>query len=74
VSFLSERLRTWWVTLISAMDSVVHVGDAVLAFEDAGAFQLDLFGREAVEQSASLTEQDGDDVELDLVEGARGEC
>ncbi|MBV8989423.1 MAG: hypothetical protein JO372_12765, partial [Solirubrobacterales bacterium] len=57
------------MTLASVLDPVVHVGDAVLAFEDSHALELDLLGTEAVEQSASPAEEHWDDMELDLVEG-----
>jgi hypothetical protein len=53
----------------SAPDPVVHVGDAVLPLGDPGALQLDVLGREAVEQPASLAEDHRDDAELDLVQG-----
>ena len=51
----------------------MHVGDAALALEDAGALELDLLGGEAVEEAAPLAEQHRDDVELELVEDAGGE-
>ena len=43
-------------TLCSARDAVVHVGDTVLALEDAGALELDVLG-EVAEQTASLAEE-----------------
>src|SRR4029079_4626780 len=46
----------------SLNNAVVHVGDAVLAFEDPGALKLDLLGIEVVEQAAALAEQDRYDV------------
>src|SRR5215203_1614601 len=60
-------------TLRSALDPVVHVGDAVLPLEDPGALQLDLLGSEALEQTAPLAEEHRDDMELDLVEDAGSE-
>jgi hypothetical protein len=48
----------------------MQVRDTVLALEDAGALQLDLLGSEALEQQAALAEEDGDDVELELVQHA----
>ena len=50
------------------------MGDTALPFEDPGALQLDELGTEALEQTAPLAEQHRDDVELDLVEDAGGEC
>jgi hypothetical protein len=55
-------------------DPVVHVGDAALALEDADALHLDLLGSEAFEQTAALAEEHRDDMELELVEDAGGEC
>ena len=52
----------------------MHVGDTVLPLEDPGAFQLDLLRGEALEQTASLAEEHRDDMELELVEDAGGEC
>src|SRR5215218_3562374 len=60
-------------TLRSALDPVVHVGDAVLPLEDPGALQLDLLGSEALEQTAPLAEEHRDDMELDLVEDTGSE-
>src|SRR5829696_7602496 len=60
-------------TLRSALDPVVHVGDAVLPLEVPGALQLDLLGSEALEQTAPLAEEHRDDMELDLVEDAGSE-
>ena len=51
----------------------MHVGDAVLPLEDPGALQLDLFGGEALEETAPLAEEHRDDMELELVEDAGGE-
>ena len=50
------------------------MGDVALALEDAGALHLDLFGSEAFEQTAALAEEHRDDMELELVEDAGGEC
>ena len=50
----------------------MQVRDTVLALQDAGALQLDLLGSEALEQQAALAEEDGDDVELELVQHAGG--
>jgi hypothetical protein len=58
--------------LRSALDAVVHVGDAALPLEDLGALQLDLLGSEALEQTAPLAEEHRDDMELELVEDAGG--
>jgi hypothetical protein len=49
----------------------VHVGDTV-PFEDPGVL-LDLLGTEVVEQTTSLAEEHGYDMELELVEQAGGE-
>src|SRR6266542_1788059 len=57
----------------SALDAVVHVGDAVLSLEDPGALEGDLLGREPLEQTSSLAEKHRDDMELDLVEDAGAE-
>src|SRR6266540_3008101 len=58
----------------SALDAVVHVGDAALSLEDPGALEGDLLGREPVEQTSSLAEKHRDDMKLDLVEDAGAEC
>src|SRR5919109_1861101 len=58
----------------SAPHPVVHVGDTALALEDPGALELDLLGSEALEQTAPLAEEHGDDMELHLVEEPGGEC
>src|SRR6266508_831733 len=58
----------------SAQDPVVQVGDTALPLKDPGALQLDLLGGEALEQTAPLAEEHRDDMELELVENARGEC
>src|SRR5580765_1156579 len=54
-------------------DPVAEVGDPFFALEDAGAFQLDLFGGKAVEEAAALSEEHWDEVDLELVEDAGGE-
>ena len=54
-------------------DPVAQVGDAVLALEHPRALELDVLGREVVEEAASLPEQDRDQVDLELVEEAGGE-
>jgi hypothetical protein len=51
----------------------VHVGNAALSREDPGALQLDLLGSEALEQTAPLAEEHGDEMDLELVEDAGGE-
>ena len=55
------------------LDPVVHVGYTTLSLEDPGPLQLDLLGSEALEQTASLTEEHRNDVELELVEDGGGE-
>ena len=50
----------------------MEVGDAV-AFEHTGALQLDLARVHVVEEAAPLPEEDGDHVQLELVEEAGGE-
>jgi hypothetical protein len=45
----------------SALDAVVHVGDAALSLEDPGALEGDLLGWEPVEQTSSLAEEHRDD-------------
>ena len=52
----------------------MHVYDAGLALEDPRALQLDLLGSQALEQAAPLAEEHRDDMELELVEEAGGEC
>src|SRR5215218_7302158 len=59
-------------TLRSALDPVVHVGDAALPLEDPGALQLDLLGSEALEQTAPLAEEHRDEMDFELVEDAGG--
>ena len=61
-------------TLRSALDPVVHVGDAALPLEDPGALQLDVLGIEVVEETAPLAEEHRDEMDLELVEDAGGEC
>ena len=51
----------------------MEVGDAAVAFEDAGALQLDLLASMCVEEAAPLPEEHRDDVQLELVEEAGGE-
>jgi hypothetical protein len=48
------------------------VRHAALALEDPDPLELDLLRTEAVEQPASLSEEDRDDVELELIEDAGG--
>src|SRR5262245_56013399 len=62
------------MNLTSALDAVVHVRDAALAFEDPRALELDLLGGEAIEQTAALAKEHGDHVELKLIEYAGGKC
>jgi hypothetical protein len=50
------------------------VGDTALAPEDPGGLQLDLLGSEALEQTAPLAEEHRDEMELELVEDAGGQC
>src|SRR6266545_845910 len=68
----ASSLRSDGGALGSALDAVMQVRDTVLALEDAGGLQLDLLGSEALEQQAALAEEDGDDVELELVQHAGG--
>src|SRR5919198_1938055 len=56
-----------------APDPVVDVRHPVLALEKPGALQLDLLGGQVVKQAPPLAEEHGDDVELELVEDARGQ-
>ena len=49
------------------------MGDAALAFQDPDALELDVLRAEVVEEAASPAEQDGDQVDLELVEQAGGE-
>ena len=46
-------------------------GSAALAFEHLSAFQLNGLGGEVVEEPSPSAEQNGDDVELKLVEDDR---
>src|SRR6266511_2680711 len=46
----------------------MQVADTILALEDAGGLQLDLLGSEALEQPTALAEEDGNDVELELLQ------
>jgi hypothetical protein len=48
----------------------VDVGDAALSLEDPRALELDLLGSKTLEQTAPLTEEHRDD--LELVEDAGG--
>src|SRR5918996_1320824 len=57
----------------SALDAVVHVGDAVVSLEDPRALEGDLLGGEPVEQTSSLAEEHRNDMEFDLVEDAGAE-
>src|SRR5919198_3782883 len=57
----------------SALDALVHVGDAVLSLEDSRALQFYLLGSEAFEQPTPLAEEYRDDMELEFVEDAGGE-
>ena len=52
----------------------MHVGDTAFALENPGALELDLLGGKALEQTSPLAEEHRDDVELELVENAGGEC
>jgi hypothetical protein len=58
----------------SAPDPIAHVGDAVIPLEVPCAVQLDVHGIELVEEAPPLTEENRDDVDLELVEDAGGEC
>ena len=51
----------------------MQVSDAAVALKNAGRLELDLLGRETLEQPPALAEEDGDDVELELVKDAGGE-
>jgi hypothetical protein len=61
-------------TIASVLDPVMHVGNTTLTLEDPGPLQRDLLGSEALEQMAPLPEEHRDDMKLELVEDAGGEC
>jgi hypothetical protein len=50
----------------------VHVRDAGLPLEDAGALELDVLWTAFLEEAAPLAEENPDEMELELVEDAGG--
>lgn len=49
------------------------MGDSKLSFEDPGSLQLDVLGTEPLEKSPAFTQQNRNQVDLQLVENAGGE-
>ena len=52
----------------SGSDPVAQVGDAALAFQHPGAFQLDTLGCEVVKEPSPPAQHNRDDVQLELVQ------
>lgn len=51
----------------SASNAIAQVSDSGLTFENPDPLQLALLDAEMLEQTASFAEQDGDQVDLDLI-------
>ncbi len=55
---------------MSLHDAVLEVGD-IRCFDDPDGLQVDVGARDVVEEPGAVTEHDGNDVELQLVDQAR---
>src|SRR5438045_1456655 len=73
------RARIWFVTVHvatgepSAADAIAKVDDAIVTFENSDPFQFALFDAEMLKQPPPIAHQNGDQVNLELVEEPRGE-